>query len=291
MWCERIVVGMAFGFLFSCGGSQVSSYEYAAQTDDPVLSAAPEDSDEQPSDETSITNPPGLDDITDLVLITGQSNALGAGTAYDALVDGSDPAVFAFTDEGWQVADLRQIWDRGWFPRMHPDSDPSNNFSLHFGKQLTASAPDRVVGFVLVTAPGRPISHWVNTGDFYQEIRAKVLDALNQLPTKSSVDGILWHQGESDGRDDDSYSQALYRLIDDFRSESWFGINRPFICGETASLPVNKQLGKLNTDTDLWTACVAGEGLPTRGDGAHFSAEALRTIGRRYAEAYLDMLP
>ena len=298
MWLKYVCAVLAVVTITSCGGGQVVSVDNVSLPEEPGRStpsdpsiAPPYDNDQQQSGLPSPQTQPRVEDITDLVLITGQSNALGAGTAYDVSLDSSDPYVFAFTDEGWRVADLRQIWDRGWFPGTHPDSEPSNNFSLHFGKQLAASTANRVVGFILVTAPGRPISHWSSSGDFYQQIRSKVLDALNQLPTKSAVDGILWHQGESDGRDDDNYSRALYCLIDEFRSESWFGINRPFICGETASLPVNRQLAKLNTDTDPWTACVAGEGLPTKGDGAHFSAAGLRTIGRRYADAYLKMLP
>lgn len=232
---------------------------------------------------------PAAQDITDLILVTGQSNALGAGTDFDAALDNTHSRVFAFTDNGWQVADLHQVWDRGWYPRNNPATDPSNNFSLHFGKQLAYRDANRVVGFVLITAPGQPISHWQPEGAFYNRIRNKVSDAISQLPSKYSVDGILWHQGESDGRNDDRYGDALYRLIAAFRNESWFDYGRPFICGETAALPVNAQLGKLERDNDPWTACIQAEGLPTRADGSHFNAEALRIMGQRYADKYLKI--
>jgi len=228
-------------------------------------------------------------DITDLVLVTGQSNALGADTAFDPSRDGTHNRVFAYTDSGWQVADLHQIWDQGWFPRGDTATGPSNNLSLHFGKQVALRDDRRVVGFVLVTAPGQPISHWQPDGAFFNSIRDRVSRAINELPSKSTIDGILWHQGESDGEDDPAYGNALYTLIEAFRSESWYGEGRPFICGETASLPVNAQLNRLNSDGNPNTACVAAEGLETRGDDAHFSAEALRTIGRRYADRYIEM--
>ncbi len=234
--------------------------------------------------------PPTVADITDLILITGQSNALGSGTAYDETLDAGNERVFAFTDNGWQVASLQQIWDRGWFPRTDPDTDPSNNFSLHFAKQVVKRNPQRVVGFILITAPGEPISHWQPQGGFYNEIRNKTSLAISDLPAKSSVDGILWHQGESDGRDDHSYGDTLYSLIENFQSEPWFGVGRPFICGETASLPVNRQLQKLNRDNNPNTGCVAAEGLATLPDGSHFTAESLRTIGRRYGDLYSDMI-
>lgn len=233
---------------------------------------------------------PTVADITDLILVTGQSNALGAGTGYDWTLDKPDSRVFAFTKNGWQVADLHQVWDLNKFPQNFPGGVPSNNFGLHFGKQLVGSESNRVVGFVLVTAPGQPISHWNSDGLFFDQIRSKVSNAINQLPSKSSLDGILWHQGESDGGNDDSYSDALYQLIADFRSESWFDYGRPFICGETARLPVNAQLRKLERDSDPWTACIAAEGLPTRGDETHFSAEALRLMGKRYADKYLQLI-
>ncbi len=235
------------------------------------------------------SQPPALADVTDLILVTGQSNALGAGTGYDYRIDTPDNRVFAFTEDGWFMADLHQVWDQDWFPRTAPGTEPSNNFSLHFGKRVVELAPDRVLAFLLVTAPGQPIRHWQADGPFFEQIRNKVSSAINQLPAKSSVDGILWHQGESDGRDDNAYGQQLYSLINSFRSEAWFGFERPFICGETAALAVNRQLNRLNSDNDPWTSCVAGEGLPTRGDDAHFSAEALRTIGQRYADRYVDM--
>ena len=228
-------------------------------------------------------------DITDLVLVTGQSNALGADTLFDPALDASDNRTFAWTESGWQVADLHQIWDLGWFPRGDLVNGPSNNLSLHFGKQVASADSARVVGFILATAPGQPISHWQTDGDFFNSVRNKVSQAINELPSKARIDGILWHQGESDGRDDPAYGAALYSLIDAFRSESWYGANLPFICGETASLPVNAQLNRLNSDNDPNTACIAAEGLETRGDDVHFSASALRTIGRRYADRYLAM--
>jgi hypothetical protein len=230
-------------------------------------------------------------DITDLILVTGQSNALGAETSFDSQLDSPDQRTFAYTSNGWQVANLNQVWDRGWFPRGDPANPPSNNLSLHFGKRVTEMDRNRVVGFILVTAPGQPISHWDPQGEFFNSIRSKVSRAISELPVKSRVDGILWHQGESDGEDDPAYGEALYTVIDAFRSESWYSANLPFICGETATLPVNRQLNRLNSDGNPNTACIAAAGLETKGDDAHFSANALRTIGRRYAERYVAMTP
>ena len=230
-----------------------------------------------------------VEDMTDLVLVTGQSNALGAGTSFDEFLDAPNNHVMAFTDTGWEIANLNQIWDLNWFPRTDPGTPPSNNFGFHFAKRAADQAPGRVVGFILLTAPGEPISHWDRDSQFFNQTRDKVSRAINELPNKSKLDAILWHQGESDGEDRDEYGAALYDLIERFRSEPWFDHNLPFICGETVESPVNRQLARLNSDNDEWTACVAAEGLPVLPDTVHFNAEALRTLGACYANAYLEM--
>ena len=227
--------------------------------------------------------------ITDVVLVTGQSNALGADTSYDASIDIPHPRAFAFTENGWRVADLNQVWDLGWHPRNFPDTDPSNNFGFHFARKVAERRPDRVVGFILVTAPGEAISSWDYESELYVKIRNRVVIALNELPSKATIDGILWHQGETDWADTDYYTSKLNDVIRNFRGESWFGDGRPFICGETVEAPVNNRLMALNTDGDSWTGCVASDGLPTFLDGLHFSAEGLRIIGTRYATQYLQM--
>jgi len=141
----------------------------------------------------------GVGSITDLILVTGQSNALGADTGFSPSLDAPNERVFAYTDQGWQVANLNQTWDLGRYPRNSINEIPSNNFGLHFGKRMAERRSDRVVGIVLVTAPGESISHWDGNGEFFAQIRDKVSRAISDLPYKSRVDAVLWHQGESDG--------------------------------------------------------------------------------------------
>ena len=85
--------------------------------------------------------------ITDLVLITGQSNALGSQTTYDETLDQPVEGFYAYTDQGWKQASLRQVWDLGWHPSKGLGDDPHNNFGFHFGKQVVANS-NRVVGIL-----------------------------------------------------------------------------------------------------------------------------------------------
>ncbi len=242
----------------------------------------------EPASDITVNGSVTAADITDLILVTGQSNTLGAGTAYDPLLDAPNDRVFAFTDRGWQVANLNQIWDHDWHPRNHPETDPSNNFSLHFGKSVASADSSRVTAFILASSPGSKIEVWNKGSSFYNTVQNKVLDALNQLPHKDAIDGILWHQGESDGQDIPSYTVSLNALISNLRNEQWVENQAPFICGETKIASVNRRLNGLNDDNDPNTACVQAIDLSTR-DGTHFDAPALRILGARYAETWLNI--
>ncbi len=231
--------------------------------------------------------------ITDIILVTGQSNALGSQTTfhhpYDPQLDSPVRRVYAYSQNGWGIAGLQQIWDRGWYPRNDIHTDPANNFAFHFGKSLVRSDPDAVVGIIMVTQPGAGISHWDRDGSFFTGINNRVRSALQELPGNPRVRGILWHQGETDYYSNDYYRNKLRGLIANFRAQSWHAPDAVFICGETLNAPVNAQLDALNTDADPATACVSAAGLDSIGDDIHFSADSLRTLGDRYARKYREI--
>jgi len=230
--------------------------------------------------------------ITDVVLVTGQSNALGAETSeldpnsYVPALDSPVERVYAYSENGWGIAGLQQIWDRGWYPRTDISGQPANNFAFHFGKSLVRYQPDTVVGIILITAPGAGIDRWNPAGDFFGEIDTRVRRALDSLPGNPKVRGVLWHQGESDFYSTDLYSQRLRQLIGNIRSRDWFANDGVFVCGETLNSPVNERLSALNSDGDSRTACASSNGLTSVGDDIHFNASSLRTLGARYAERY-----
>jgi len=126
---------------------------------------------------------------------------------------------------------------------------------------------------------------------------------------KSQYDAVLWHQGETDwlveGTADpdasfderiqaDYYPQKLNSLITDLRASNWIADDAPFICGETASAPLNFWLTQLNNDSDPATACVSAREIPLLLEPditpVHFNSEGLREMGRRYAQQYVQMI-
>ena len=279
------------------------------------------DSDNNTDNETDNNPPPQIDwsvltpqasDITDLILVTGQSNVRGSNTGFDPTIDTPDKQSFVFNSNGqWGVADLHNAWDGNWAPGNGSLQDetrqPHNNFVFHFGKVVAESDSSRVIGYVVVSAPGKGISHWDRNRDFFYHVRDVALAAINTQGVKSEFDAVLWHQGETDwltmGTSDPEisgderrypnyYREKLASLIADFRGQSWINDNAYFICGETAHAPVNQVLMELNNDSDPRTGCVTSAGLTTLTIDevpVHFDAPGLRELGKRYAELYLRM--
>jgi len=278
---------------------------------------APQDADAEVNTELEpeavVPQPVQPSDITDIIVLTGQSNAAGVQTDFDATLDAGNDRLFAFNEDGqWQTADLDQYWDENLpsnFASAADGREPFNNLVFQTGKSLTEQT-DRVVGVILVTAPGEGISHWDYNSEFYIKIRNKVAGALAALPQKNSIDAMIWLQGETDwlaegtadpgatgfaSTDTDFYRNyypnKLNQLISNLRSEWWFGATAQFICGETKKASLNPHLMALNNDGDDLTSCAQGSDLPTS-DAApfdnHYSAEGLRTLGDRVAALYLS---
>ena len=298
-WRSFAAIGIVLlaSTLSACGGGDTvdGGVENEDQSQTPAGDTGPqagagESQEPTPTPTAPANTTPFAGDITDVILVTGQSNALGADTEFDAELDQPADRVLAFTNEGWKKADLHQIWDQNWHPRGDPSTDPSNNFGFHFAKKVAERRSHRVVGIILVTAPGEPIATWDYESEFYLSIRDRVISALNQLPSKATIDGILWHQGETDWEDTPYYENKLADVINNFRSESWFASDKPFICGETSLAPLNRILMNLNSDGDQWTGCVESDGLRTHEDQVHFTADGLRVIGTRYATKYLQLI-
>lgn len=346
----RLLVTIGFGSLLMLSGCNGGSREDEETSVSPL--PTPVSPQTNPQTDT-ITNanannstspcsaPATPNDITDVILATGQSNLIGPDTAVAASIDRfgkvtefyppdkPHPQVFAWTVDpgsnnagtGWKVASLTQSWH---------DTNPgvggiaTNNFAFHFAKQVAdRSSTCKVIGIVMVSEGGKGIAHWDYGKPGWLEIKRHVGEALSAIG-KDRIDGIIWHQGESDWIADgtcypesicindapDFYAQKLYSriadpninnpygdlaLIDRLRKEGWFGPNKPFIAAQTLQAPVNVHLDKLNTDNDYWTATVRGDnasGLEVNARDPHrnhYSANGLRELGARYATEYLKM--
>jgi hypothetical protein len=186
---------------------------------------------------------------------------------------------------------------------------------MHFDKPLAAVGPGRAFGIAIADAyptahigviptavGGSPITAW-EPGVLYKETGAHPWDDAIRRTKAAMPQGdlraILWHQGESDGTDAAAplYEARLRSLIARFRAE--FGNpSLPFIIGQLGRFEgkpwtagyqqVDAAHQRVAADVPN-VAFVSSEGLNDNGDQLHFSADAAREFGRRYAQAYLAL--
>lgn len=242
-------------------------------------------------DETPIN----LDRVTDVILTAGQSNAFANETRFEPFAhaeDRLDSRILVWTQfDGWKTANpMTQIWEHDDFPAQPWDATlASNSPGFQIARAIVDADPNRVVAFIPTSAPGKPIYHWRLGGQPYNDIKQRVESAINELPHKAHVDLIWWMQGEADGNDSEYYRNSLADLINNWRSEPWYGPDKHFIANETASFEVNQVFRDLRYNADPYSDYSMAEGLATS-DGVHFLSDSIRLIGNRVQQVYFDML-
>lgn len=232
----------------------------------------------------AVVTPPARETFH-VYLLMGQSNMVGRDTrGMDAQV--ANPRVLALNADGqWVVArDPLHAKDG----RIEPGVGPGMSFAL----EMLKADPKITVGLVPCAVGGTPLRRWVKGGDLYDKAvsRAKV------AAKAGTIQGVLWHQGEADTskkQDAESYEARLTQTFKDLRQD----LGQP-------DLPVVVgQLGEfLSPEKYPYVETVRGAlkhvpaalshagyadsaGLGDKGDKLHFSADAQKEFGKRYAEA------
>jgi hypothetical protein len=172
-----------------------------------------------------------------------------------------------------------------------------------FGVILADRGPSITIGLIPCAAGGSPISSW-EPGGYHGQTRSHPYDdAVKRTKIamqKGTLKAVLWHQGESDSQPEKAkvYEQKLHALIDRFRAE-FDSSDLPFIAGQLGRFPdrpwddarelVNSVHESLPKEVKN-TAFVPSTGLTHKGDKVHFDAKSLREFGKRYAEAYFNLV-
>ena len=138
------------------------------------------------------------------------------------------------------------------------------------------------IGLIANAKGGTSIKPWAKGSHFYNEALRRTRTA--QEP--GTLKGILWHQGESDAQDV-QYLDKLTALIADFRKDL-DEPNLPFVAGQINDYEkINKQIAQLPAKMPL-TGFASSAGLKAV-DRWHFDAKSMKLLGRRYAEAMLQI--
>jgi hypothetical protein len=244
-----------------------------------MVSAAGADEDKAPAAAVSIPPKPQFH----LYLLIGQSNMAGRGKMTDA--DRRPVYRLLKLDKADQ-----------WIPATHPlhfdkPSIAGVGLGMSFALEMRKARADVVVGLIPCAVGGTRLNRWVREGDLYKEALRRTKIAMKD----GTLRGVLWHQGEGDSGSEelaDTYGERLAKMIADLRSD----LNTPdlpFVAGRLGEFyiakvgtdavrTVDKALETIGDRVDH-AACASAEGLKHKGDVVHFSADALREFGRRYA--------
>jgi acetyl esterase/lipase len=222
-----------------------------------------------------------------IYLLMGQSNMVGRDTRGINKQAAPDPRILSLDPAGkWTVAKDPLHHD----PRIPAGVGPG----LGFAREMAAADPRVTIGLVPCAVGGTPLKRWEKSGDLYQQALARARTAARD----GVIAGVLWHQGEADSiaeKDAASYGPRLARMIADLRADLT-SPRLPFVAGELGDFlardskkcPLAPQVMAALRELPAkvpHSALADAAGLGHTGDHLHFSADAARVLGQRYARA------
>lgn len=158
---------------------------------------------------------------------------------------------------------------------------PGYSFAL---KMLEAN-PDISLGLVVNARGGSAIHQWQRDANYYLQATERTQAAIKT----GTLKGILWHQGESDTKRQETYLDSLKALISNLRNDLGEK-NLPFVAGQISNTPqmqMNDVIASLPEHVQH-TAYASSKDLKTY-DRWHFDTKSQITLGQRYAEAMLKL--
>jgi len=214
-----------------------------------------------------------------LFLLIGQSNMAGRGKVEPA-DQATNPQIYMLTKDGqWVLAKDPVHFDK-----------PIAGVGLcsEFARQIVSADPKATVGLIPCAMGGSSLDQWKPGGILYSNAVARARVAIKN----GTLAGILWHQGESDNAPEKvaTYADRFARMIGQLRKDL-AAENVPLIVGELGRFrPTNAAFNAALPEVVRRVphcSCVTAEGLTDGGDQLHFDSASLRTLGQRYAAAYL----
>ena len=184
----------------------------------------------------------------------------------------------------------------------------------YFGRELVNRLPEHItVGIINVAVAGCSIdmfdedksqSYLSTTADWLKNIAALYgnhpYNTLVELGRKAQeegvIKGILLHQGETN-TGDQNWPNNVKKIYDRIISDLHLDSNKvPLLVGEVVNADSGGSCAYHNNiianipNVIPNSYVIKSNGLPSGGDGLHFSAQSYREFGKRYAETMLSIL-
>jgi len=225
-----------------------------------------------------------------LYLLMGQSNMAGRGLLGEEDKVPHPRVLMLDTNGVWQVAVEPITHDRPKMLGVGP--------GLAFGKAMAEKNPAVTIGLVPCAVGGTLLARWRRGGDLYSNAVHRAKLAMKA----GSLQGILWHQGESDSKPGlaETYGARMTQMIRDLRADLGTP-DLPFVAGQlgeflytrkTNNVPeavtVNDAIARLPKEVPH-TGFISVKGLTHKGDQLHFDGASQREMGRRFAAQMLRL--
>jgi len=238
-----------------------------------------------------------------LFILAGQSNMSGWAPVPED--EKTDPRIYVFgNDYHWRIA--REPVDNPYnqVDKISLDRAAAFGPSLAFALTMLEHDPDMVIGLIPCAKSSTSIVEWQrNLSD--QSLYGSCLKRARAASPMGQLSGVLFYQGEEDAVDPTRYPQH------DPSPSQWSQLFSSFVSAmrtdlDSPDLPiVFAQLGAdpISVDLPNWvlvkeqqssiqlpmTAMIITEDLPLM-DGLHFTTDSYRTIGKRFADAYWELM-
>jgi len=223
-------------------------------------------------------------------ILAGQSNMAGRGNVEsgDTITNNR---IFSINKEGKLILAKEPLH---WYEPERTGLDCGYSFA----KTLIKKIPDSISVLLIPTAVGgSSISQWLGDS-LYRGVKlfSNFKEKIEIANKYGVIKSILWHQGESDAnsRNIPNYKARLTELFSKFRLVS--GNNHlPILLGELASFSKTPEQFKAINNIiheyaagDSYSTIISTGDLKHKGDSLHFNAAGQRTMGKRFAEAWLE---
>ena len=222
------------------------------------------------------------------ILIIGQSNMAGRGFPSDV-----EPIV---NDK------IKVLRNGRWWPKyvpVNPDRVTSGINLVESFADLYSKDHDAEVGIIPCADGGTCIDNWCVGGVLFDHACY-----MAELASRTStIAAVLWHQGESDTREEryPYYEEKLSVVMEAFRSKLNLH-DVPFLLGGLGDfleildradhfknyVHINAALESYCAKTPM-CGFVSAKGLGANPDNLHFSAAALREFGVRYYNEFVKL--
>ena len=224
-------------------------------------------------------------------LLIGQSNMAGRGFANEV-----EPIV------NDKIKVLRNGRWRPLYTPVNPDRETAGvNLAESFA-DLYANDKNVEVGLIPCADGGTSLDKWC-VGSLLFDHACYMASLASRT---STIAGVLWHQGESDCKDDryPFYREKLAVILDAFRQKLHL-YDVPFLLGGLGDylefcnyakfkeytpnyVHINEALVQLANEREM-TGFVSAKGLTSNPDFLHFNAASLREFGKRYYYEFLKL--